>query len=300
MRPDQERVSTLLLDTVTLLCRNGLTFKNKLTVQGLIGITVDSEVFIVHINENIVEEHSYNSDELSKTPAQSFQIPAGERFPNLQFVASCSTGATTKSQTKNRDIHHNPNAPESLYDHSAMGSLGENDIIDIKSEGEEDEANSNFKQNISHHSLTLESENVQFQQTLGANKLAYGKRKLNETEARTDNGSFDPVQPKMELNYNYSMAGSYATFSGGEEQDLDGFVDGDQQDYLAMGEEYADEEALEEDEKPDLDVPSTSFSSWEQQHRQFATNRHPLPGRRRSAAHGPKKIANRRMMVCVL
>lgn len=54
MKADQERVAKLLNDTVTLLCKNGLIYKNNLTVQGLLGITLDkNEVFIVHINESI-------------------------------------------------------------------------------------------------------------------------------------------------------------------------------------------------------------------------------------------------------
>ena len=52
MKPDQERVKNLLTDTVTLLCRNGLSFQDELRVEGLIGITLDNhEVFLVHLNE---------------------------------------------------------------------------------------------------------------------------------------------------------------------------------------------------------------------------------------------------------
>jgi len=57
MKPDQERIKTLLADTVTLLCRNGLHFQHQLRVQGVLGITVDdSDVFIVHINESFTEQ----------------------------------------------------------------------------------------------------------------------------------------------------------------------------------------------------------------------------------------------------
>ena len=51
-KPEQERVRTLLTETVTLLCKNGLQFKKQLKVQGLLGITLDEkDVFVVHINE---------------------------------------------------------------------------------------------------------------------------------------------------------------------------------------------------------------------------------------------------------
>ena len=52
MKEDQKRVRTLLTDTITLLCKNGLTYKKNMKVQGLLGITLDDEdVFIVHVNE---------------------------------------------------------------------------------------------------------------------------------------------------------------------------------------------------------------------------------------------------------
>ena len=57
MKPDQKRVQLLLVDTISLLCKNGLQFKTGLKVQGLLGVTVDnSEVFIVHIDENFTNE----------------------------------------------------------------------------------------------------------------------------------------------------------------------------------------------------------------------------------------------------
>ena len=53
MKPDQERVKNLLLDTVTLLCKNSLQFENQLRVEGLLGIAIDDkDVFFLHISEN--------------------------------------------------------------------------------------------------------------------------------------------------------------------------------------------------------------------------------------------------------
>lgn len=73
MKPDQERVKTLLTDTVTLLCKNGLHFRKGLKVQGLLGITLDDDdVFIVHINEMLTEPTDaieVISDELDLTLA---------------------------------------------------------------------------------------------------------------------------------------------------------------------------------------------------------------------------------------
>jgi len=53
MKPDHERVTKLLTDTVTLLCKNGLSYDRELRIQGLLGITVDcNEVFLVSINDS--------------------------------------------------------------------------------------------------------------------------------------------------------------------------------------------------------------------------------------------------------
>jgi len=57
MKTDQDRLKVLLIDTIALLCKSGLTFKRELRVQGLLGITVDDEdVFIVQLDEKLFSE----------------------------------------------------------------------------------------------------------------------------------------------------------------------------------------------------------------------------------------------------
>ena len=54
MKEDQKRVSALLAQTVSLLCKNGLHFEKNLHIQGLLGITVDDkDVFIVHFDDRL-------------------------------------------------------------------------------------------------------------------------------------------------------------------------------------------------------------------------------------------------------
>ena len=66
MKPEQECVRNILLDTVTLLCKNSLNFKRQLKVQGLLGITLDDdEVFLVHINEQFQDNIGASSVALS-------------------------------------------------------------------------------------------------------------------------------------------------------------------------------------------------------------------------------------------
>jgi hypothetical protein len=52
MKPEQERLITVLKDTIALLCRNSLTYEDQVQVQGLICITVDKQdVLVVPVHE---------------------------------------------------------------------------------------------------------------------------------------------------------------------------------------------------------------------------------------------------------
>ena len=54
MKQDQQRIQSMLLSTVSMLCRNGVQFQRELKVEGLIGITIDNDkVFLVHIDEKM-------------------------------------------------------------------------------------------------------------------------------------------------------------------------------------------------------------------------------------------------------
>ena len=72
VKEEQERVRTLISDTVTLLCRNGLSYKTKFCINALIGITLDEdEVMLVDIREtvkNIGAEESDSDDATSNVP----------------------------------------------------------------------------------------------------------------------------------------------------------------------------------------------------------------------------------------
>lgn len=62
LKSDQERVKALLSETITLLCRNGLHFQSELSIEALIGITLDHEdVFLVSVKE-IIQPNSNPND----------------------------------------------------------------------------------------------------------------------------------------------------------------------------------------------------------------------------------------------
>lgn len=55
LQPDQHRVCTMLKDTITLLCKNGLVFKNKFSIEAVIGVTLDDK-YMFHVSMNQVVE----------------------------------------------------------------------------------------------------------------------------------------------------------------------------------------------------------------------------------------------------
>ena len=63
VKADLERVKTVLKDTITFLCRNGLTFKSSLCVEALIGVTLDDDdVFLISIHELVTSEKAKEND----------------------------------------------------------------------------------------------------------------------------------------------------------------------------------------------------------------------------------------------
>ncbi|ELT91556.1 hypothetical protein CAPTEDRAFT_199592 [Capitella teleta] len=56
MKPEQERLVAVLKDTVSLLCKNSLTFEDQVQVQGVICITVDKQdVLVVPVHDSFGE-----------------------------------------------------------------------------------------------------------------------------------------------------------------------------------------------------------------------------------------------------
>ena len=54
LREEQARLQGLLKETITLLCKNGLHFKNGFIIDALIGITTDdSETFLLKLEETV-------------------------------------------------------------------------------------------------------------------------------------------------------------------------------------------------------------------------------------------------------
>lgn len=134
MKADQERVKTLLADTVTLLCKNGLFFSKQLKVQGLLGITVDDdEVFIVHIDElfrDSVTSHSAlpsatNSNFVAAEPVVERGRVLMENLASENVSESCSSKLANSPSLKRRLPEQSQSASVKSRDDDANSSLNE-------------------------------------------------------------------------------------------------------------------------------------------------------------------------------
>jgi len=113
LKADQERVRALLTDTVVLLCRNGLTFKRNLTLQGLIAVTTDdSDVFVVQINDIMSLDAGVVATDNRPRRRQPEDVNSGHRINvkeeilpkigEVQSTASFCTGASGESNVDNK------------------------------------------------------------------------------------------------------------------------------------------------------------------------------------------------------
>ena len=82
MDEQYEKVCALLTDTIMLMCKNGIQFRNELKVQGLIGLTVDKHVFIIQINEVVKAE-----EKIQKKP----HVTSEPCFRGVNFIDNDST-----------------------------------------------------------------------------------------------------------------------------------------------------------------------------------------------------------------
>ena len=127
LREDQARLQVLLKETITLLCKNGLHFKNGFIIDALIGITTDdSETFLVKLEEEVV---SLNDDDIvdgtckSKTPRKR-----------------ASSGITVDTPSK-RQRFEDVNSDDNDYDNDGDDGIVKNqeDDYEVKQEQTDDD-----------------------------------------------------------------------------------------------------------------------------------------------------------------
>ena len=72
----KERVQKLIKEAVTLLCKNSILYNSELTIEGLLGITIDAnDVFLVNINESVAIKSGHNASlDVLNTSCDSISI----------------------------------------------------------------------------------------------------------------------------------------------------------------------------------------------------------------------------------
>ena len=127
MKPDQERVNNLLRDTVTLLCKNGLTYNDELRVEALIGVTVDSnDVFLVHINERFGPggETKKISGSSSDVPAQEQRVNNGGGGLSISHNNSGASSRETPHQSPARPVQRTGSTDSGSVSSPGWGARG--------------------------------------------------------------------------------------------------------------------------------------------------------------------------------
>ena len=106
LRSDQERVKSLLKDTITLLCKNGLEYKSRFCINAVVGITVDEEdVFLVTMNETISEKGLINNGApVHLPPAPVITLPTGSLPQGAVFDMQALQKAQLQTQVSHEQI----------------------------------------------------------------------------------------------------------------------------------------------------------------------------------------------------
>jgi len=107
-KADQMRIKQLLTATVASLCSNSLSYNVELTIQGLIGITIDQkDIMLVNINETIAHDRSsvgQHCQTVVHTQAEDTQIGTFQPASNetdQNYVQGSSAVAVRPKQAVN-------------------------------------------------------------------------------------------------------------------------------------------------------------------------------------------------------
>lgn len=169
MKPEQERIHSLLVDTISLLCRNGLNFENEVRLQAVIGITVDKdECFVVHINkcfERLEEENCENEEQLSESVQQIADAAAATQ--STHEAAPCPDAEAIQSTQQHPSVKNLPP--------------------------------SGCEQNKSQHQQQVSANNVARDECLPKSEVHVAKSGLSKHETFDDCAEFDANKTRMNM-----------------------------------------------------------------------------------------------------
>ena len=103
LKGDQEKVCSMLRDPVSLMCKSGLHYQLEISIEGLIGVTIDKkEVFLVSIKDLIQDgplhvEQSMQQSDRCRTADKPSSRKVRKKVGKRRRVASGDSGSESYS-----------------------------------------------------------------------------------------------------------------------------------------------------------------------------------------------------------
>ena len=105
---EYDRVNSLIMDTLGLLCKTGLPFTKQLKLQGVLAVTIDdNEIFLVNINEDINAENTSSNDFFFESLDSNDPVNNKELY-NENFERNNDTVEKNENQTEDRSYNDLP------------------------------------------------------------------------------------------------------------------------------------------------------------------------------------------------
>ena len=181
--PDYEQVKHLLTNTVTLLCKNGVPFTQKLHVEALVGVTVDqNDVFFVHISETI----PHNEQPWEKSAASHGQYGQSDyRSTKMQTQVAKVQKNSVQDRSSPRTqspVSHSPRSGS-----PAVGRQPRNGTMMQQQQQQQQQHRQNMlqQQQFQHHQRMQQQQQQQQQRSLPHSDFAVSKPSPQQ-KVRTD------------------------------------------------------------------------------------------------------------------
>ena len=115
---EQERVRSLIADTVSLLCKNGLHYTKEFSIEGLLGITLDrDEVFLVNIKEIVKSEMGKDDSDSGSASEESSTVnpksPSARRRRRKRQRKNTTEGGVEAESDSENETNSNLGEPQS-------------------------------------------------------------------------------------------------------------------------------------------------------------------------------------------
>ncbi|KAK2164442.1 hypothetical protein LSH36_63g04057 [Paralvinella palmiformis] len=141
-QPERDRIRSMIKDTITLLCRNSLSFKSKFSIEAVIGVTLDDdEVFLVSMNEIIESDRTKDDSSQDCSSEDEPVADSHKRCRKRTRVKREGRVATPDTDESSRDMHVSGTAADVSSLVRGHSREGHQERVKIESENMEDDSN---------------------------------------------------------------------------------------------------------------------------------------------------------------